>query len=57
MWITIDAYIEKTKELIINEDVAIATSGASMVKAAYSSGKLAFGVNNEAGKQCIMIVQ
>jgi succinate-semialdehyde dehydrogenase len=45
--------IEKTNELMVNADVAIATGGASMVKAAYSSGKPAFGVG-PGNVQCVV---
>lgn len=44
---------ENTRELMASADVVIATGGMSMVRAAYSSGKPAFGVG--AGNvQCIL---
>jgi len=39
-----DISIEKTKALMQSADVIVATGGGAMVKAAYSSGKPAFGV-------------
>ncbi|NLM77384.1 MAG: aldehyde dehydrogenase family protein [Ruminococcaceae bacterium] len=45
--------LEKTNELMRSADVVVATGGMNMVKAAYSSGKPAFGVG--AGNvQCIV---